>query len=194
MSATSKTPNFNLPLYNPTDTIAFIPDWNEFASSVDTNMEINKTLSNQNSSDISEINLKIENINNSIALLNNVIPTSIIITPTINNSNVGSGSCCKIYNYYITQIIIDLTNCTDEDINNAISFGNITALYKYNINNLQLINTLYVGNSTFIYDNIRYYGGLYLQSEPSSNELYLCTEKSSIKKASIWTDSHFFIN
>lgn len=83
MSATSKTPNFNLPLYNPTDTIAFIPDWNNFASDVDTAMQINKTLGNQNSANIETINTSITEINDNINIINNFQKNLILnsITP-----------------------------------------------------------------------------------------------------------------
>lgn len=70
MSATSKTPNFNLPLYNLNDTIAFIPDWNDLATDVDNNMQINKTLSNQNSTKITEIENEIDTINNKLNSIN----------------------------------------------------------------------------------------------------------------------------
>lgn len=63
MAFSQRTPNFALPLATQNDSIAFIPDWNSLATTVDTQMQLNKAASEVNSTEINSLETEINKLN-----------------------------------------------------------------------------------------------------------------------------------
>lgn len=73
MSATNKTPNFELPLFIGTDIPSWLSDWNGSMNSIDTAMQTIKTTANGAASGVSGNTSSIETINSQLTTINSTL-------------------------------------------------------------------------------------------------------------------------
>lgn len=73
MSATNRTPNFELPLFIGTDIPSWLSDWNGSMNSIDTAMQTIKTTANGAASGVSGNTSDIETINGQITTINSTL-------------------------------------------------------------------------------------------------------------------------
>lgn len=139
MSHTNSTPNYQLPQFVGTDKPAYLTDFNQAFSAIDTGIHAAKTAADTAGTDITEVEDKLNETNQNLTTLDTTVSTLqgtvTTVSQTANQANTKVDNLAEKFNFttfinYSDRTKVSVSGATYDNINFTIAKNNDGSIFK----------------------------------------------------------------